>query len=51
VWTVYSLGDDGKPLAVREHLTRTDAEHVVAELETHTRGRTYWAEPDRPNRN
>jgi hypothetical protein len=45
-WTVWRIDDNGNRFIVREHLTKQDADRLVAEFEARGHKQTYWAEPD-----
>ncbi len=44
LWAVYRTDDAGNSFLVREHLTREEAERVVAEFTARGHKQYYWAE-------
>jgi hypothetical protein len=44
LWTVWRIDDNANVFVVREHLTRDEAERVVAEITARGHKQTYWAE-------
>jgi UDP-N-acetyl-2-amino-2-deoxyglucuronate dehydrogenase len=47
LWTVYRIDDNGNTFVVREHLSREEADRVVAEFEARGHKQMYWAERER----
>jgi hypothetical protein len=46
LWAVHRVDDNGNRFVVREHLSREEAERLVAEFEAHGHKQTYWVEPE-----
>ena len=44
LWTVYRTDDAGNSFLVRDHLTRDEADRVVAEFTARGHKQYYWAE-------
>ena len=45
-WSVWRIDDHGNTFVVREHLTRAEAEQLVAEYAARGHKQTYWAEQE-----
>jgi hypothetical protein len=43
-WTVWRIDDNGNTFVVREHLSREEADRLVAEYTARGHKQTYWAE-------
>ena len=43
-WTVYRIDDNGNTFVVREHISRAEAQRLVAEFEARGHKQMYWAE-------
>jgi len=46
LWSVWRIDDNANVFVVREHLTREEADGVVAEFTARGHKQTYWAERD-----
>jgi hypothetical protein len=44
LWSVWRIDDNANVFVVREHLSREDADRVVAEFTARGHKQTYWAE-------
>ena len=44
LWSVWRIDDNANVFVVREHLTREEADRVVAEFTSRGHKQTYWAE-------
>lgn len=44
LWTVWRIDDNANVFVVREHLTKEEADRVVAEFTARGHKQTYWAE-------
>jgi hypothetical protein len=47
IWSVWRTDDTGNSFLVREHLSRDEAERVVAEFTARGHKQTYWIERER----
>jgi UDP-N-acetyl-2-amino-2-deoxyglucuronate dehydrogenase len=47
LWAVYRIDDNGNTFVVREHVSRDEADRVVAEFEARGHKQMYWAERER----
>jgi UDP-N-acetyl-2-amino-2-deoxyglucuronate dehydrogenase len=45
-WTVYRQGDDGNRFVLARHITKEEADRMVAEFESRGHKQVYWAEPE-----
>jgi len=43
-WTVWRIDDNGNTFVVQEHLTREEAERLVAEFTARGHKQSYWVE-------
>jgi hypothetical protein len=48
-WVVWRIDDNGNTFIVREHLTRDEADRVVAEFTARGHKQMYWAEREPGN--
>ncbi len=45
-WTVYRQGDDGNHFVMERHLSKEEADRMVAEFESRGHQQVYWTEPE-----
>jgi UDP-N-acetyl-2-amino-2-deoxyglucuronate dehydrogenase len=45
MWTVYRQDDNGNRFVVEEHVSREEADRLVAAFEVRGHKQVYWAEP------